>query len=204
MAMILLLYASLGHRTRWWAPIVTGSLSAVWGLGFVGWMGYNFDPVMLVIPFILTARDMSHGIQWQGRYYNELDRLDRDKFRAITATTTDMLPPGLLAILADIAGIIFISFGGIPVLNHVALAGSVWLAGSLTMVFIFQPILMSYLPTPREKRPSDRVGKPWISKTIDKLVAFPTSTGFGRQAAMLAVVLFILGGVVSGLRAKVG
>ena len=47
----------------------------IWGLGFVSLMGYNFDPVMLVIPFILTARDLSHGIQWQGRYYNELDRL---------------------------------------------------------------------------------------------------------------------------------
>jgi len=66
--MVLLLYVSLGHRSRWWAPTVTGTLSAVWGLGFVGWMGYNFDPVMLVIPFILTARDLSHGIQWQGRY----------------------------------------------------------------------------------------------------------------------------------------
>jgi len=67
--MIVILYLTLGQRTRWWAPIVTGALSAVWGLGFVGFMGYNFDPVMLVIPFILTARDMSHGIQWQGRFH---------------------------------------------------------------------------------------------------------------------------------------
>ncbi|HLH78241.1 MAG TPA: hypothetical protein VKV28_15660, partial [Candidatus Binataceae bacterium] len=51
LAMIVLLYVSLGHRNIWWVPIVTGSLSAIWGLGFVGWMGYNFDPVMLVIPF---------------------------------------------------------------------------------------------------------------------------------------------------------
>src|SRR5580704_15431773 len=148
--MIVILYLTLGQRTRWWAPIVTGALSAVWGLGFVGLMGYNFDPVMLVIPFILTARDMSHGIQWQGRFYNELDALD-DKILACITTTNVMLPPGLLSILADIAGIIFISLGGIPVLQHIALAGSVWLAGSLTMVFIFQPIFVSYLPVPRIK-----------------------------------------------------
>ncbi|MGH7878917.1 MAG: hypothetical protein ACREQD_05415, partial [Candidatus Binataceae bacterium] len=66
--MILILWLTGGQRSRWWAPIVTGTLSALWGLGFVGLMGYDFDPVMLVIPFILTARDMSHGIQWQGRY----------------------------------------------------------------------------------------------------------------------------------------
>ena len=148
--MILILWATGGQRSRWWAPIVTGTLSAVWGLGFVGVMGYDFDPVMLVIPFILTARDMSHGIQWQGRYHDELDRLG-DKFAACAATTDFMLPPGLLSILADISGIVFISFGGIPVLQHIALAGTVWLAGSLTMVFIFQPILMSYLPIPEVK-----------------------------------------------------
>ena len=33
-----------------------------------------------------------------------------------------MLPPGLLSIIADIAGIIFISFGGIPVLKEIGLA----------------------------------------------------------------------------------
>ena len=158
--MILILWATGGQRSRWWAPIVTGTLSAIWGLGFVGVMGYDFDPVMLVIPFILTARDMSHGIQWQGRYHDELDRLG-DKFAACAATTDFMLPPGLLSILADISGIVFISFGGIPVLQHIALAGTVWLAGSLTMVFIFQPILMSYLPVPEVKhKRAKQTGQP--------------------------------------------
>ena len=118
--MLIILYLSLGQRSSWWAPILTGSFSAIWGLGFVSLMGYNFDPVMLVIPFILTARDLSHGIQWQGRYYDELDRLD-DKLLACATTTDVMLPPGLLSILADIAGIIFISFGGIPVLKEIGL-----------------------------------------------------------------------------------
>ncbi len=206
LAMIVILYLCLGERSTWWTPIITGSLSALWGLGFVGLLNYNFDPVMLVIPFILTARDMSHGIQWQGRYYNELDRLDRDKFRAIAATTTDMLPPGLLSILADIAGIIFISFGGIPVLQHIALAGSVWLAGSLTMVFIFQPILMSYLPTPLEKNPVSELSptRRRLKAIVDKLVAFPTSPGRARAFAIAGVGVFILLGVVSGVRAKVG
>ena len=75
--MLTILYLSIGQRSSWWAPILTGTFSAIWGLGFMSLMGYNFDPVMLVIPFILTARDLSHGIQWQGRYYDELDRARR-------------------------------------------------------------------------------------------------------------------------------
>jgi uncharacterized protein len=207
--MLVILYLSLGQRSSWWAPILTGSFSAIWGLGFVSLMNYNFDPVMLVIPFILTARDLSHGIQWQGRYYDELDRLD-DKLLACATTTDVMLPPGLLSILADIAGIIFISFGGIPVLKEIGLGGAVWLASSLTMVFVFQPIFMSYLPRPRIRE------RRWASKQettgrrgmftafLDWLTRVPVTPGLARTLLLAGGGIFIVFGVVSGQRAHIG
>jgi uncharacterized protein len=205
--MILILWLTGGQRSRWWAPIVTGALSAIWGLGFVGIMKYDFDPVMLVIPFILTARDMSHGIQWQGRYHDELDRLG-DKYAACAATTDFMLPPGLLAILADISGIIFISFGGIPVLQHIALAGSIWLAGSLTMVFIFQPILMSYLPVPEVKHKSATARQSPLTKSfmdgLDWFVHIPTRPGLLRKSLLGASGFFLICGILSGLDSRIG
>lgn len=206
--MILILWATGGQRSRWWAPIVTGTLSAIWGLGFVGVMGYDFDPVMLVIPFILTARDMSHGIQWQGRYHDELDRLG-DKFAACSATTDFMLPPGFLSIMADISGIVFISFGGIPVLQHIALAGTVWLAGSLTMVFIFQPILMSYLPIPeikhkRVKGAAAGEQQGWGRRGFNWLVHVPTRPGVLRKVLLWGSAAFLVYGVVAGIDSKIG
>ncbi len=205
--MLAILYLSLGHRSSWWAPIVTGSFSALWGLGFVSLMGYNFDPVMLVIPFILTARDLSHGIQWQGRYYDELDRLD-DKILACATTTDVMLPPGLLSILADIAGIIFISFGGIPVLKEIGLGGAVWLASSLTMVFVFQPIFMSFLPRPRiRQRWFSSAGQPRVKRMhwlTEWLIRVPVTAGAARATLLAAGGAFIIWGVISGQRAHVG
>jgi uncharacterized protein len=205
--MLIILYLSLGHRSSWWAPIITGSFSALWGLGFVSLMGYNFDPVMLVIPFILTARDLSHGIQWQGRYYDELDRLD-DKILACATTTDVMLPPGLLSILADIAGIIFISFGGIPVLKQIGLGGAVWLASSLTMVFVFQPIFMSFLPRPRIRGRrlswAGQTRRSPIHPLIDWLVRLPVTPGVARTTLLVAGGAFIVWGGISGQRAHVG
>ncbi len=206
--MIFILWATGSQRSRWWAPIVTGALSAIWGLGFVGLMGYDFDPVMLVIPFILTARDMSHGIQWQGRYHDELDRLG-DKLAACAATTDFMLPPGLLSILADVSGIIFISFGGIPVLQHIALAGTVWLLGSLTMVFIFQPILMSYLAVPeikhrRERKTARGQTMQRVVDGLDWFVHIPTRPGALRKVLLWGSAIFLIYGIVSGLDSKIG
>lgn len=199
--MLVILYLRVGERTSWWAPIVTGTLSATWGLGFIGIMGYNFDPVMLVIPFLLTARDFSHGIQWQGRYYDELDRL-HDRYQACIAATNAMLPPGFLSIIADISGIIFISFAGIPVLQHIALAGSVWLAGSLTMVFVFQPIFMSYLPTPRRRWV--RTGFPALARLTDRVIGFTVTPGAGRATVLAVSAAFVVWGLMSGLHSKIG
>ena len=206
--MLGILYLSLGRRSSWWAPIVTGSFSALWGLGFVSLMRYDFDPVMLVIPFILTARDLSHGIQWQGRYYNELDRLG-DKLLACASTTDVMLPPGLLSIVADIAGIIFISLGGIPVLKQIGFGGAVWLASSLTMVFVFQPIFMSFLPQPRIRarkrwRSLEQPGIAPIRVMVDWLVRLPVTPGVARSALMVGGAAFIVWGAISGQRAHVG
>ncbi|HVN90939.1 MAG TPA: MMPL family transporter [Candidatus Binataceae bacterium] len=206
--MLSLLYLSLGQRSSWWAPILTGSFSAIWGLGFVSFMGYNFDPVMLVIPFILTARDLSHGIQWQGRYYDELDRLD-DKLLACATTTDVMLPPGMLSIVADIAGIIFIAMGGIPVLKEIGFGGAVWFASSLTMVFIFQPIFMSYLPRPRIRdnwlsriRARDKTGP--FHTFINWLLGIPVTPGVLRGGLLLFGGIFIVWGMGSGLSARIG
>ncbi len=207
--MVAILYFSLGQRSSWWAPLLTGTFSALWGLGFIGLMDYNFDPIMMVIPFILTARDLSHGIQWQGRYYNALDVLD-DKLAACVVTTDVMLPPGFLAIAADVAGIVFIALGGIPALREIGFAGAVWLGGSLTMVFVFQPIFMSYLPRPRIKprrfgaRSIVPGGLPGLRAVIDALVRIPVSPGAVRTAILAGGGLFIVWGVASGQRARIG
>ena len=80
------------------------------------------------------------------------------RLQACVATTNYMFGAGLLAIAADVSGIVFISFSGITVLDHIARAGTVWLLASLLMVFVFQPILMSYLPAPGRKEAAGPLG----------------------------------------------
>src|SRR5260370_21668859 len=119
-----------------------------------------------------------------------------------------MLPTGLLSILADIAGIIFISFGGIPVLKEIGLAGAVWLASSLTMVFVFQPIFMSYLPRPRIRERKWSTGSGEGRRTnshrfVDWLVRVPVTPGWVRSFLLFCGVAIIVLGVVSGHRDRI-
>jgi predicted RND superfamily exporter protein len=145
--MIVLTWLCLGRRRGWWAPIVTGVCSAIWGVGFMSLRGYNFDPAMLVIPLIMTARDLGHGIQWQGRYYDELARGEGQIIACVNAADR-MFRPGIVAILIGIAGIGFLGLSDIPALRQLGFGGAVWLGSSLLIVLAGQPIMMSYLRAP--------------------------------------------------------
>ncbi len=207
--MLLILYLSLGRYTGWWAPAITGILSAIWGLGFASLMGFIFDPIMLVIPFIMTARDLSHGIQWQGRYYDELDRTG-NKIEACIAATERMLIPGCLAVFANIAGIIFITIGNIPVLRQIGIGGAVWMGASVAMVFVFQPILVSYLPRPetREENLLSRLAKSGpisgLRRLVDGLAMAAVMGGTGRKILIGIGVLILIVGIGAEGRVPVG
>jgi uncharacterized protein len=204
--MLVILYLALGRRSGWWAPIITGLCSTIWGLGFVGLMRFNFDPVMLVIPFILTARDLSHGIQWHGRYYDELDRTD-DKMIACAATADAMLRPGLLAVIANVAGVVFLVIGDIPLLKQIGYGGAVWLGASLAMVFVFQPILMSFLAKPRvyDWRLADDSSHPSRYRSlVNWIERIPVTPGSARRFLIGAGLVLLIFGIVASTQVPIG
>ena len=186
--MVLLSYLCLGRRGGWWAPLVTGIGSAIWGIGFMSVRGYTFDPTMLVIPLVLTARNLGHGIQWQGRFYEEFDQAD-DKIAACVATADAMVRPGLIAILISVAGIAFFSLSDIQVLRQIGLGGAVWLGVSLVVVFAGQPILVSYLAAPaiRSRHATDESGG-WLAR-IATAPGLPRWLLIGGGSLALAVGL---------------
>jgi uncharacterized protein len=196
--MVLLSWICLGGRAGWWTPLVTGIGSAIWGLGFMSLRGYTFDPTMLVIPLVLTARNLGHGIQWQGRFYEEFDRLD-DKIAACVATTNTMFRPGLIAVLMGVAGIAFFSQSDIPVLRQLGIGGAVWLGVSLIVVFLGQPILTSYAARPRLRlrRPVDDTSRYWLGQIA-------TAPGRSRWAVIGAGCLAFVIGAIAYTQVRVG
>ena len=113
---VLIHYYGIRGVARWWAPLMTGTCSALWGMGF-----HRTDR--------LSTRpgDAGHPVhsdraRRESRYSVAAALLQRDRtirtatcYASVVSTTNLMLPPGLVSILADIFGIIFVSFSGIPV-----------------------------------------------------------------------------------------
>src|SRR6266404_5223432 len=147
-------------------PAFSGALSAVWGLGFgglcnwlsqyVSWMpALSLDPLVLVIPLLITARAHSHSVQSMERYHEEYHRL-RDRDQAIVKSYAEIYAPAMVSILADGLAILTLLVARIPIIQKLAILCSFWIISIFISVVTLHPIILSFTPPPAEEHLSGR------------------------------------------------
>lgn len=169
-------------------PTISGVICAIWGLGFIRLLGFGLDPLVLVIPFLITARAVSHSVQMHDRYYEEFYRL-RDKERAILSSFSELFVPSLSGILADAFGVLIILLVPVLFLQKLAITASFWIAAIIVSELILNPIVYYYLDPPRigviERRERG------IFKRLLQSIAKPMLERPGRIATFAATVAVI-------------
>jgi predicted RND superfamily exporter protein len=138
-------------------PAIAALMTVVWGLGFTGWMGFTFDPLILVIPMIITARAVSHTVQMAERFFEDYEvhapRIgDPNEAKVYCATIAmgELVVPGTLGIVTDVAGLLVIMVTSIPQMRDLAIFGAFWVGSIIVTVEILHPILICYMPAPTE------------------------------------------------------
>ena len=143
--LVLLLFFFTGRQPAWWQPLLSAALSAIWGLGMSGFLGYQFDPLIIVVPFLLTSRAMSHGVQWLNRFGHEFRRLG-DAKEAAHVTGVHLFNPCIIGVVTDACGVLIVALIPIPILQHLSILGFFWGMSVIFTVAIFNPVFVSFLP----------------------------------------------------------
>ena len=138
-------------------PMVAAFVTVIWGTGFTGWVGISFDPLVLVIPMLITARAVSHTVQMAERFFEDYERLfplygdaQRAKLEAAAIAMGELIVPGTLGILTDVAGLLVILVTTIPQMRDLGVFGAFWVASIAITVEILHPILICWLPAPKD------------------------------------------------------
>ncbi|MBT8342089.1 MAG: MMPL family transporter, partial [Desulfatitalea sp.] len=116
-----------------------------WGLGFIGFTGINFSPLLYVIAFLVGARMIGNAHQIAYRYFEELDASKGDKNLACYETMRTMWVPNVAAVGADVAGFAVLFIAKIVLMQHLAIIMSFWMA-TITLTGFLVPVLASLLP----------------------------------------------------------
>jgi len=138
-------------------PMIAAIATVIWGLGFTGWVGITFDPLILVIPSIITARAISHTVQMAERFFEDYETMlpqigdpEQAKVEVATVAMGELIVPGTLGIITDVAGLLVILVTSIPQMRDLGIFGAFWVASIIVTVEILHPILICYMPAPKE------------------------------------------------------
>jgi predicted RND superfamily exporter protein len=184
----------------WWIPFLTALISSIWGLGFSAMWGFHFDPLIIVIPFLLSARAISHAVQWYERFIEEYSVLGDTK-QAAHITGAGMFPPGLLGIVTDAAGLFVISLTPVPILKNLAYLGTAWALSVIFSVLVFLPMFFAALKQVKIPVETNRENS-FIVRTLSVMTGW--TFGKGRYVVLVIAGILLLFGITSSTQLKYG
>ena len=174
-------------------------------------LGFNIDPLTLVVPMLLTARALSHSVQCLERYHEDFS-LYNDKRKAIIFSYSYLYKPAILSIVTDGLGVLTIAVCTIPLMQKLAFISSFWIISIYVAVVTLNPILLLWFPAPKQngsEKASRENDKPEI-RPGEKIYmvlchSFIYLTKSWRKWAICMLMLFIVAvGTYYSTKLKVG
>lgn len=194
-AIFCFLYLYFRNFAGVFVPLTSTILGAIWGAGFCGLLGYNLEPLTLVIPLLLTARALSHSVQVTERYFECYAEKGNVKEACVNAVSS-ILPPGVLGIVTDSLGIFLIAVAPMPIMQKMAIVCGFWASSIILTGIIFTPVFISFF------KPAKNIPK-IVDVTKGKtqiVLGWIAGLGYGKAGGItlaVSVVLFAISGWMS-------
>ena len=145
-------------------PMFTASVATIWGLGAMGAVGYNLDPLLILLPAFIFAIVLSHGVQLITRILNNIQNTDPfpDDCRTCTRDgLARLLRPSTAAILTDAAGFGVLGLVAIPSIKGLALICGIWLLSIVPSLIFASSVMCLIKPPKSHKTGSVLLNKLW-------------------------------------------
>lgn len=125
-------------------PIVCSFMAVVWQLGMLNTLGFGLDPMSILVPFLVFAIGVSHGVQM----INSIGKRVHEGMTAREASCASfvkLLIPGGIALLSDTVGFLTLLNIDIGIIRELAITASVGVAIIIFTNLFLLPVLASYI-----------------------------------------------------------
>lgn len=124
-------------------PIVCSLTSLVWQFGALRLLGYGLDPLAVLVPFLVFAIGVSHGVQQINFIVREIAH-GKSCFEACRASFTGLLIPGTLALVTAFVSFVTLILIPIPMVRELAITASLGVAFKIVTNLVMLPVAASY------------------------------------------------------------
>lgn len=172
-------------------PVACSVIAVVWQLGTLVLLGYGIDPLGLLVPFLIFAIGVSHGVQ-KISAVSDAALAGLDSMDAARRTFRQLLVPAIIALLADLVGFITILVIPVQVIREMAITASIGVAIVILTDLVLLPVLVSFVAFDqryhaRVERRRRRLAGVWSR------LAHVTDRGPAALIIAIAAVLAVLG-----------
>jgi len=142
---MVLLYIYSGSVMGTLVPLMCSLVAVIWQLGLLNLLGYGIDPYSMLVPFLVFAIAVSHGVQIVNTITLESATKGLDKVDAARYAFKAIYIPGITALISDGIGFITLMVIEIEVIQDLAVAASLGVAVIVVTNLMLLPLLMSYV-----------------------------------------------------------
>jgi predicted RND superfamily exporter protein len=172
-------------------PLACSLMAVTWQLGLLPLLGFGIDPMSILVPFLVFAIGVSHGVQMISAVGSEVYQ-GSEAYEACCSSFRRLLIPGGIALASDTIGFITILLIDIDIIQEMAITASLGVAVIILTNLILLPVLLSYLTVNDEfrarlHRRAERSARLW------RRVAVVSKPAPAAAAIMVAVLLLGLG-----------
>ncbi len=170
-------------------PVLCSLTSLIWQFGTLRLLGYGLDPLAVLVPFLVFAIGVSHGVQQINFIVREI-ALGKSTEEAARLSFSGLLVPGTLALVTAFVSFVTLVLIPIPMVRELAITASIGVAYKILTNLVMLPLaasLFHFTKDYAEKAMTKREKRAGWLRGLARL-AEP-----GRAAVVLAVTAAVFG-----------
>jgi uncharacterized protein len=125
-------------------PVLCSAVAVVWQLGSLVLLHYGIDPIGLLVPFLIFAIGVSHGVQKISAVADAAPA-GLGSVEAARRVFRQLLMPAVIALLADLVGFVTILLIPVQVIREMAVTASIGVAIVILTDLVLLPVVVSYV-----------------------------------------------------------
>jgi predicted RND superfamily exporter protein len=171
-------------------PVLCSSVAVLWQLGALVLLGYGIDPIGLLVPFLIFAIGVSHGVQ-KISAVSDGAFAGLQSMEAARRTFRQLLAPAIVALLADLVGFVTILLIPVQVIREMAITASIGVAIVILTDLVLLPVVVSYIHFDAGFHQRVARRQRWLAvwwRRLSRVTRRPTALAVIVAAAVLGVL----------------
>jgi predicted RND superfamily exporter protein len=177
-------------------PLVCALVAVIWQTGMLYTLGFGLDPYSMLIPFLVFAIGVSHGVQMINGVKHHA-ALGQNAYDSARLSFRILYIPALCALITDGVGFAILYVIKIGVLQDVAIGSLIGFPVLILLMLVCLPLLMSYAGVSKK---SVNLMHEDEERQSHPIWAFLSN--FGRKRGGIPLMVIVAVGVFFGMQSR--